>query len=134
VFGNATIVTGLVLACVGAPAAGLFFNQRSRRGGAHRRRSKPDVVRQPSTWRLSHKVGNDFVLTNIAGAAASEVEVSGQGTDVDVRPRHAPWRVVERGNAVEFVVVSKRRDAGAIAVQWKTADGKSKRAEVGLLR
>lgn len=90
------------------------------------------AVRPASSWRLSHKVGNVFVLTNIAGVAASDVEVSGQGPGVEVRPRHAPWQVVERGGAVEFVVVSN--GPRAISVQWKAADGTAKRAEVGLAR
>jgi len=129
------LVTGLVLTCVGAPAGGLLRHHRSRRGGcAHRRRVPATAVRPSSTWRLSHKVGNVFVLTNIAGAPASDVEVSGQNADVVVHLRHAPWPVVERGNAVEFVVTSARRGPGAIAVEWKTADGTAKRAEVGLLR
>jgi hypothetical protein len=133
VLGVTALVTGLVLACVGAPVAGLFFHRRSlSRGGVHRRRHPVGAVRPASSWRLSHKVGNVFVLTNIAGVAASDVEVSGQGPGVEVRPRHAPWEVVERGGAVEFVVVSN--GPRAISVQWKAADGTPKRADVGLAR
>ena len=83
-----------------------------------------------ASWRLSHKLGNVFTLTNVAGKAASDVEVPATTPDVDVRLRNGPWKTIVPGGTREFVAICDPTIAGLIAITWKAPDGTSNTAEV----
>ena len=117
------------------PAAGLL-------GWLPRRRAKvadkPTANAQISawngrfaaSWQLSHKLGNVFTLTNIADRMASDVEVTTDMPDVDVRLRNGPWQTIAPGGTREFVAICDPTIAGLILITWTALDGTSNKAEV----
>jgi hypothetical protein len=125
VFHSDPVIVGLTVVGVGVPVATYL-------GWLPGRQSTPPAAARadelPAGWRLSHKLGNVFALTNLAGVAASDVDVAACGPDLDVKPRGAPWTTVLSGDTVEFVVVARcgraaPETAGAVVISWKTSDG-----------
>ena len=122
-FHSDPVIVGLTVVGVGVPVA-------TSLGWLPGRQSTPPAARAdelPAGWRLSHKLGNVFALTNVAGTAASDVDVAACGPDLDVRPRGAPWTTVVPGDTVEFVVARSDtagpETAGAVVISWTTAEG-----------
>ncbi|MGH8890820.1 MAG: hypothetical protein ACRDV3_13815 [Acidothermaceae bacterium] len=129
--GTKTLIAGFAAVCIVAPPIVqviISLLRRSRSGGAH---AAGRVV--TPTWRLSHKLGNVFALTNITGDAACDVAISSEGADVEVRPRHAPWPRVTDGGTVEFVVIGDPPVTGAISIKWTTENGTARSAEMSLV-
>jgi hypothetical protein len=106
---------------------------RHAKGRLLRRRWQPAGTNPhgfDDNWRVTHKLGNVFALTNLAAHASCDVDVVALTGDVDVRLRRGPWRVVAAGETTEFVAICDPMLTGQIAVRWTAKDGTANAAEI----